>query len=143
MWMVSRVGNQCRYWYYLSFEHDSQPQWAGLTRQDMSRARAKAKRMLAKGPGPPIPGGKPRANRVGPRMRATRRYRRAKRRGELIQPPAVAPPMEEAPLVPSPVPKVRYKPPKPPAAPTADTNPPGARGQPVRHLLAESEGIPL
>jgi hypothetical protein len=125
LWMVSRVGNQCRYWYYLSFEHDSQPRWAGLTRQDMSRARAKAKRMLAKGPGPPIPGGKPRANRIGPRMRATRRYRRAKRRGELIQPPAVATPVGEAPLVPSPVPKVRYKPRKPPAAPTAGTSPQG------------------
>jgi hypothetical protein len=86
-WGVSWVAIQCRYWYHLSFEHDTQPQWAGLTRQDMSRARAKAKRMLAKGPGAPPVGGKPKPKRVGHRMRAARRYRRAKRRGELILPP--------------------------------------------------------
>jgi hypothetical protein len=112
LWVVSWVANRCRYWYHLSFEHDTQPQWAGLTRQDMSRARAKAKRMMARGPGTTPPEGQPKPKRVGHRMRATRRYRRAKRRGELIQPPVVAPLEEEAPHVPPPAPKVRYRPPK-------------------------------
>jgi hypothetical protein len=113
LWAVSGVLNQFRYWYHLSFEHDLQPQWAGLTRHDMSRARAKAKRMRAKGPGSPLPEGTPCATHVGHRMRASRRYRRAKRRGDLVQPPAMVQPVEEVPIVPPPAPKVRLSRPSP------------------------------
>jgi hypothetical protein len=82
-----------QYYCNLSLEDDDNSRWEGLTRQDMTRARIKAKRHKAKlaltreQQHAPTRTRKP----IGPARRRERARRRAKRRGEkLIEPKAAA-----------------------------------------------------
>jgi hypothetical protein len=78
-----------QYYCNLSLEYDENSRWEGLTRQDMTRARIKAKRHRAKLAPPQKPSQTPKRihKPIGPARRRERARRRAKRRGEtLIEP---------------------------------------------------------
>jgi hypothetical protein len=78
-----------QYYCNLSLEYDENSRWEGLTRQDMTRARIKAKRHRARMASSTKSSQTPKRihKPIGPARRRERARRRAKRRGEtLIEP---------------------------------------------------------